>query len=44
MNREDFDIFITNELKEIKASENLKHRVHNEIVYTLKSKKRSTSF
>lgn len=38
MNKEDFDIFITNELKEIKASENLKHKVHNEIVYTLKTK------
>lgn len=44
MNRENFDIFITNELKEIKASENLKHKVHNEIVYTLKSRKRKILF
>lgn len=44
MNREDFDIFIAKELKEIKASENLKHKVHNDIVYTLKNKKRNTSF
>lgn len=44
MNREEFDRFITNELKEVKAPENLKHKVHNEIVYTLKSKKRDTLF
>ena len=40
MNTEEFDIFLTNELKEIKAPEKLKYNVHNQIVYTLKSKKR----
>jgi len=42
MNRQEFDIFITNELKEIKTPDNLKHKLHNEIVYKLKAKKRKT--
>ena len=42
MSRDEFDIFITNELNGIKTPENLKHKVHNDIVYTLKTKKRNT--
>ena len=42
MNKEQFDIFITDQLKEIKAPENLKNKVHSQITYTLRSKKRDT--
>lgn len=42
MNRDEFDTFITNELKGIKTPDKLKHKLHNEIVYTIKAKKRNT--